>query len=129
MNLTKALTPKNTEEIKPGLFIQTKYGELLDKDGQTVIGKAPMSYKQIHPAAWEGKIIWKNFLFGAGFLKGFIWLVILLFLVWAYNHDVGAYQEFYEKVSENPVAYCSNVSLINQRLIYEDTNFIQGSDG
>ncbi|KKK96322.1 hypothetical protein LCGC14_2663930 [marine sediment metagenome] len=113
MNLTKSLTPKDTEEIKPGLFIQTKYGELLDDDGHTVIGKAPMYYKQISPAAWDGKIIWKNLLFGQGFLKSFIFFLIILFIAWSYFHDIKVYQDFYEEVISDPVLFCTNVSLVH----------------
>ena len=47
MNFTKVLTPSDTEEIKPGLFIQRRGNK----------------YRQISPAAWDGKIIWKNLLF------------------------------------------------------------------
>jgi len=97
MDLIKALTPKETEQIKPGLFIQRR-------------GKA---YKQIYPAAWDGKIIWKNLLWGKGFLKSFIWFVIILFIAWSYFNDTKVYREFYVEVNSNPVGFCSNVSLIN----------------
>ena len=97
MNLTKALTPKDTEEMKPGLFIQ----------------RTRKGYKQISPAAWDGKIIWKNFLFGKGFLKSFIFFSILMFLAWSYFHDVKVYQEFYEEVIADPILFCTNVSLVH----------------
>ncbi len=97
MNFIKALTPNETEEIKPGLFIQ-----------KTIRG-----YRQVSPAAWNGKIIWKNFLFGQGFFKSFIFFLIILFIAWSYFHDVKVYQDFYEEVISNPVLFCSNVSLIN----------------
>ncbi len=97
MNFIKALTPKETEEIKPGLFIQeTKKG-----------------YRQINPAAWNGKINWKNFLLGKDFLKSLVWFAIILFLAWSYFHDVDVYKEFYEEINSNPVAFCTNVSLVN----------------
>ena len=44
MDLVKMLTPKDTEEVRPGLFIQ----------------KTKKGYRQIHPAAWNGKINWKG---------------------------------------------------------------------
>ncbi len=97
MDIIKVLTPKETEEIKPGLFIQRR-------------GKG---YKQISPAAWEGKIMWKNLLFGQGFLKSFIFFLIIIFIAWSYFHDVKVYQDFYEEVISDPVRFCTNISLIN----------------
>ncbi len=109
MNLAKKLTPRDTEEVKPGLFIQ----------------RTTKGYKQIHPAAWEGKVNWKNFILGGNFLKSFVWFAILMFLAWSYFQDVGSYQEFYEEVNSDPVAFCLGVNL-NQ---YENTNTIQNYDG
>ncbi|KKN59032.1 hypothetical protein LCGC14_0545870 [marine sediment metagenome] len=109
MNFTKALIPKDTEEIKPDLFIQ----------------KTSRGYRQVSPAAWDGKIIWKNFLFGQGFLKSLIFFAIILFLAWSYFHDVKVYQDFYEEVISDPVLFCLNVSLESYEK-YEDTNIIQG---
>ena len=111
MDFTKRLTPKDTEEIKPGLFIQQRGNE----------------YKQISPAAWDGKIIWKNLLFGQGFLKSLIFFAIILFLAWSYFHDVKVYQEFYEEVISDPILFCSNVSLKSFDN-YEDTYIIQGDN-
>lgn len=108
MNFTERLTPKETEEIKPGLFIQRRGNE----------------YKQISPAAWDGKIIWKNLLFGQGFGKSLIFFAIILFLAWSYFHDVQVYQEFYEEVISDPVLFCLNVSLESYDK-YEDTYIIQ----
>ncbi len=97
MNLTKALTPKDTEEIKPGLFIQRRGN----------------NYRQIDPAAWNGKINWKNFLLGQNFLRNFIWFVIIIFLAWSYFYDTKVYRDFYEEVIADPVSFCTNISLIN----------------
>ncbi|HEC37462.1 hypothetical protein LCGC14_0476680 [marine sediment metagenome] len=112
MNFKKVLTPRDTEEIKPGLFIQ----------------KTRKGYKQIHPAVWNDKVNYKNLLFGHGFLRSFIWFAILMFIAWSYFHDVETYQEFYEEVSSDPVAFCSNVSLfdLNQN---EDSYTISNNDG
>ncbi len=89
----KAMTPRNTEEVKPGLFI---------REGQ-------LGYKQVSPPAWDGKIIWKNFFFGHGFMKSTFFFLLLLFLVWSYSHDVEAYQNFYIEVAGNPRAYCDQL--------------------
>lgn len=109
MNFIERLTPKHTEEIKPGLFVQRR--------GNT--------YKQITPAAWNGKIIWKNLFFGQGFIKSLIFFSIILFLAWSYFHDVKVYQDFYEEVISDPVLFCLNVSLESYEQ-YEDTYIIQG---
>ncbi len=102
MNFIKALTPKNTEEIRPGLFIQMK-----PKNPDTI------EYKQISPAAWEGKIIWRNLLFGQGFFRSFIFFLIIIFLAWSYFHDVKVYRDFYEEVISDPILFCTNVRLVN----------------
>lgn len=76
-----ALTPKNTEEVKPGLFIQ----------------KTATGYRHIHPAAWNGKINWKNLLIGGNAIRNFVWFAIIMFLVFAYWNDTNQYREFYEQ--------------------------------
>ena len=93
MSLVEVLTPKDTEEIRPGLFIQKKHGK----------------YRQLHPAAWDGKVNWKNFLLGGSPIKSTLWFAVLIFLVWSYNSDVGAYRDFYETVQGDPQLYCQNV--------------------
>lgn len=110
MDLTKALTPKETEEVKPGLFIQ-----------QTSKG-----YRQVHPAAWNGKINWKNFLLGSNFLRNLIWFLIIVFLAWSYFHDVDVYKEFYEEVIADPALFCSNVTM-GFETNYEDTYTIHNN--
>ncbi len=97
MNFIKVLTPKDTQEIKPGLFIQ----------------KTSSGYRQVSPPAWDGKVIWKNFFFGQGFLKSSFFFIVLMFLAWSYFHDVKVYREFYEEVIADPILFCSNISLVN----------------
>ncbi len=115
----KALTPKDTEEVKPGLFIQKKLGR----------------YRQVHPSAWDGKVIKKNLFFGGDFVRSFIFFAILMFIVWSYQHDVQAYQDFYLEVSGDPLAYCSDVqTAINVPCTEQNerlglcTNFPDGSN-
>lgn len=91
----KKITPKNTEELRPGLFIQ-KYGK---------------NYRQIYPAAWNGKINSYNFLLGHGFLKRTFFILLVLFLAWAYSHDTGAYKDFYENVNSDLQGFCYNASM------------------
>lgn len=97
MNFKKALTPRDTEEIKPGLFIQT----------------TTKGYRQVHPAVWNGEINYKNLFLGGNFGRNFIWFIILMFLAWSYFSDVNEYQEFYEEINLNPAGFCANISLIN----------------
>jgi len=113
MNLTKALTPRDTEEVKPGLFIQ----------------KTTRGYRQVHPAAWEGKINWKNFLLGQSPMKNFIWFAIILFLAWSYFQDIDSYQEFYEEVNSNPAEFCSNVNLVDLNTYGDNTFTLPDNDG
>lgn len=112
MNFKKAFTPKETEEIKPGLFIQ----------------KTRKGYKQIHPAVWNDKVNYKNLLLGPEFVRSIIWFAIIMFLAWSYFHDVGTYQEFYEEVNSNPVEFCSNINILNLNQ-YENSNTIRNNDG
>ena len=112
MNLTKALTPRDTEEVKPGLFIQ----------------ETSKGYRQVHPAVWNGKINWKNFLLGANPLRNFIWFMIIVFLAWSYFYDIDTYKEFYEEVNSDPYLFCSNVTIVSD-INYEDTYTIQDNYG
>ena len=93
MSFTDAITPKDVEEVKPGLFVQRKFGK----------------YRTVHPAAWDGKINWKNFLLGANPIKNLAVFLLILFLVFAYTNDVREYKNFYEEVVGDPVGYCNNV--------------------
>lgn len=93
MTLTDSLTPKNTEEIKPGLFIQKKGN----------------GYRMIDPVAWNGKILWKKQIRSVISLRFVITITIVLFLVWAYNQDIGASLDFYNLVHEDPLAFCLQV--------------------
>ncbi len=95
MSFINAITPKDTEEVKPGLFIQEKFG----------------SYRQVHPGAWNGKVIWKNFIFGGNPIKHFILFLVLMFIVFSYQNDVGAYRDFYEEVSGDRFGYCEDLRL------------------
>lgn len=93
MTLADMLTPKDTEELKPGFFVQKK--------GDT--------YRQIHPIGWNGKIDWIKQLKSIFSLRTFFTIGIILFLVWSYQSDVGQYQEFYLDIHENPIGFCDNM--------------------
>ncbi|KKN67032.1 hypothetical protein LCGC14_0465860 [marine sediment metagenome] len=88
MNLKKGLEPKDTEEVRPGLYAQKK------ADG---------SWKQIEPLVWKGKWRLKNQISWRNLLT--IVLIILLFFSGA------KYVRFYEAVNQDPEAFCKNVQL------------------
>lgn len=92
--LIEVLTPKDTEELKPGLFIKDT-------------GKG---YRQIHPIAWDGKFRLKNSF--AMRWWDILRVVILLFLIWAYFNDTEAYRNYYETVNSDLDGFCRNVSLM-----------------
>lgn len=92
MGLIEILTPKDTEEVKPGLFIQKKGN----------------SYRQITPAAWNGKINWKVAILGPNFIRNFIWFAIIMFIAWSYVHDNAEYRTFYD----GRVSWCHNLTII-----------------
>lgn len=110
MNVVKALTPENTEELKPGLFIQ-----------QTQKG-----YRQINPMAWEGRMRWKEQMKTVFSLRTVFTIALVLFLAWSYMNDVGTYKEFYEDVMENQYDYCRGI-LENGEIM--DKTFYRGDDG
>lgn len=92
MSFIDSLTPKNTEEIKPGLFIQKK-GE---------------DYRQINPIAWNGR--WR-------LKKQFRWrslffILLVLFIAYNYYVDTKSCEEF----QANPCVHLQNLaSFCSQR--------------
>jgi len=108
MNWKKILTPSDTEEIKPGLFIQTRYRNIDDGQGN-VIGREALGYRQIEPLVWEGKFRKKEQLRSIFSWRTLITISIILFIAWSYLHDTGAYREFYNSYAQNPIAFCENV--------------------
>lgn len=108
MNWKKVLTPRDTEEIKPGLFIQTRYRKVYDNKGD-LIAREPVSYRQIEPLFWNGKFRKKEQLATVFSVRTFFTLAIICFIVFAYLHDTKTYREFYTRVMENPVSWCENI--------------------
>lgn len=98
--LVKTLTPVNTEEVRPGLFIQTS---------STARGK---SYRQITPCCWDGKIDWKITLFGDKPFKYLFIFLALMLLSYGYyqgTHSCAEFQEDPCKYLDNITDYCSDV--------------------
>ena len=92
------LTPSNTEEVKPGVFIKRR--NLLGKD----------SYSQVSPACWDGKFNWKNIIIGPHFWKNFIYFAIIMFLMFAYWHDTHAMVDNLNEIYEDPYKWCADLS-------------------
>jgi len=93
MNFRKAFTPKDTEELKPGLFIQ----------------KTPKGWKQIFPIVWNGKYRWKEQLSTVFSLRTLFTVALVLFIAWSYTHDVQVYKDFYFETITNPIEFCENI--------------------
>ncbi len=86
MSFIDSLTPKDTEELKPGLFIR-KRGEV---------------YRQINPIAWNGK--WR-------LNKQFKWgnlIMIILVLAIAYSYYTET--KFSRDLQENPCGILQNIT-------------------
>ncbi len=96
MTLADSLTPKNTEEIRPNLFVQKK--------GDT--------YRQIWPMAWGGKVRWKQQLKTIITLRTIFTLAVVLFLAYSYTHDIQELKDFHSEVMDNPDAWCSELALL-----------------
>lgn len=91
MNWKKTLTPTDTEEVRPGLFIQEKKNE-----------KGPSSYKVINPICWKGKYRWgKQFSW-----KNLIWIVLIAFLAWTYQAET----EYSRQLQEDPCVLLQNIT-------------------
>lgn len=103
MNIKKAFTPKDTEELKPGFYVQQRG----DK------------YKQILPFVFEDKWLWKEQLRTVFKLRTIFTIALIIFIAWSYLHDTGVYREFYEEVIEDPIKFCTWVN----------NNYEDGGDG
>ena len=85
----------DTEEVKPGIFVQKKDG----------------SYRVVQPLTWNGRFRWKEQLrasWGNLFTLGMV-----LFLVWAYLHDVSALDQHCQTIIDNPEEFCQGYSKNN----------------
>lgn len=106
MTFVDAVTPKDTEEVKPNIFVQKK-GDI---------------YRVVNPIAWNGQMRWKEQSKTFFSLRTFITLVLIIFVVWSYNNDVKQYKEFYVDVLSNPVGFCDNVYQVNARPFLSEVN-------
>lgn len=83
MSIKDSLTPKDTEELKPGFFVQ--------KQGN--------KYRQVQPIIWKGKWRLKNQIEWRDIF--FIALIIGLFF------GGQNYVRFYEETITDPAAFCA----------------------
>lgn len=93
MALLDSLTPKDTEEIKPGLFVK----------------KTRKGYRVVNPIAWNGKFRTKEQLKTIISARTFLTLAILFFVVYNYYEDNEKLINFYNRVHENPIRFCQDV--------------------
>lgn len=87
----------NTEQVKPGFFIQKRRNK----------------YRRVYPLVWDNKLLIKEQLKTVFTFRTFATIAIILFIAWSYQHDVQSYQEFYEKVRGDPLAFCAEVKTAN----------------
>ncbi len=89
-NLKEKLTPKNTEEIKTGLFIQER-----NKD----------EYRMINPIVWNGKYrLRKQFRW-----RNLFMIIVIIFIVWSYSTEVKWCRDFQAgpcEILSNLTTYC-----------------------
>lgn len=111
MDFKKAFTPKNVEEVRPGLFVKS-----FPKNPDTI------EYRQVHPLVWDGK--WR--------LKNQIKIrdIFMIALIIALYFGVVKYIRFYEEVNADPQAFCRNVSILNSgEVMYEDSSSLPSNLG
>lgn len=94
----RVLTPSDTEELKPGLFVQKK------------IVRGQDYYRQVYPGAWNGKLNPYEIFLGRNFFKTTFWFLLIMFLAFAYWHDVREYKGFYENVNSHSIDFCAKVA-------------------
>lgn len=123
------LTPKRTEEIKSGLFIKTNGDDLItrmekmSKDHKREIRWE--KYRIIYPAVWNNKINWKIFILGVNPFRSLIIFSFILFLAWAYSHDVSFIERLGTEIYKNStfhLEYCKNIT-INGPQLFKGTCF------
>lgn len=82
----RLLSPKNTEEIKPGLFVQNRKGK----------------YRVVKPIVWNGEYRLKD----QFSWKSIITIVLILFIAWTYFEET----EFCRQLQENPCELLPNIT-------------------
>lgn len=87
MSLKESLVPNNTEEIKPGLFVQRR---------------AKDKYRVVNPIVWKGKWRLKQ-QFGWGNL---LMIILIVGISWSYFTET----EFCRQLQEDPCELLPNIT-------------------
>lgn len=115
MSLKEILTPKDTEELKPGLFIQKQ------------VHKNKVSYNQIRPLVWKGE--WKlNNQIG---WRTLINIIIIVFLAWTYFEETSFSRELQENpcdILPNITQYCFERQALLNPVTHEEFNTLTLQD-
>lgn len=100
MSLIEKLAPKDTEEVRPGIFVQ----------------KREKKYRVVNPIAWEGQWRFKD----QFSWKNLITIAIIIFLAWTYFNETS----FSRQLQENPCEILPNITQYcferNNHLILND---------
>ncbi len=99
MTLIDSLTPENTEEVKPGIFVQKHSG----------------SYRVVKPLAWDGKLLIKHQLKTVFNLRTIFTIVLIIFIAWSYMAET----EYSRKLQNNPCDLLQNIT----EYCYSDINY------
>lgn len=111
MNWKKVLTPVDTEEVRPGLFVQSKPKNPND-----------IEYRVINPICWNGEYRWnKQFSY-----KNLITVLIIAFLAWSYMSET----QYARELAENPCEilpdiqkYCWGKDVVELGDDYEENKY------
>lgn len=87
MNLKEILTPKDTEEVRPGIFLQRR------ESGE---------YRIVKPIVWKGE--WK--LKQQFSLRNLFMIILVLFIAWSYFEET----EYCRQLQENPCEILPNIT-------------------
>ncbi len=90
MKLIDRLTPKDTEEIKPGFFIQKRKG----------------SWRRVEPMAWKGEWRTKEQLKSVFNFRTLFTIAIIIFLAWSYFNET----EYCRELKKDPCELLPNIT-------------------
>ncbi len=128
MNWKKILAPKDTEEVRPGLYVRTMYKPIYHKGD--MIAREPIGYRRVEPVVWNGEYRWKEQLKTVFSLRTIFTIAIICFVAWSYYHDVGEYKGFFDDVTGDPITYCDRIySLHSEDNLKSGENEFKGVEG
>ncbi len=94
MELIKSLTPENTEEIRPGFFLQ----RLITKNG--------VIHRQVKPLAWNGQWMIKEQLKTVLNMRTAFTIALILFIAWSYFDQT----EYCRELQKDPCNLLNNIT-------------------